>query len=232
MKNYIGTKVVDATPAWRVDGKVYLKDEAVPKSMNREDGYKVVYEGGYESWSPKDVFEKAYKPCETFLDRMKLEFESEVDKFKKGDTFIRSEKFNELPLVARVLLYAQNKTQKMYCGLLENRIDAAENNNPLLKLFDFGTAIKFLEAGGTIRRSGWYGKGLFVVKQVPSHITGDIIPKMQSLPQIAKDILMKRDNPHIDYTNQMLIINPDGRADSWVPSSSDVFAEDWEVVVE
>ena len=54
-----------------------------------------------------------------------------------------------------------------------------------------------------------------------------IIPKMQSLPQIAKDILMKRENPHIDYTNQMLIINPDGRADSWVPSSSDVFAEGW-----
>lgn len=232
MKKYIGTKVVDATPAWRVDGKVYLKDEAVPKSMNREDGYKVVYEDGYESWSPKDVFEKAYKSCETFLDRMKLEFESEVDKFKKGDTFIRSEKFNELPIVARVLLYAQNKTQKMYCGLLENRIDAAENNNPLLKLFDFGTAIKFLEAGGAIRRSGWYGKGLFVVKQVPSHITDDIIPNMQSLPQSAKNLLMSRDNPHIDYTNQMLIINPDGRADSWVPSSSDVFAEDWEVVTE
>lgn len=61
MKKYIGTKVVNATPAWRVDGKVYLKDDAVPKSMNREDGYKVVYEGGYESWSPKDVFEKAYR---------------------------------------------------------------------------------------------------------------------------------------------------------------------------
>ena len=24
--------------------------------------------------------------------------------------------------------------------------------------------------------------------------------------------------------------NPNGRADSWVPSSSDVFAEDWEIV--
>lgn len=53
-----------------------------------------------------------------------------------------------------------------------------------------------------------------------------------SLPQSAKKILMSRDNPHIDYTNQMLIINPEGRADSWVPSSSDVFAEDWELVTE
>ena len=25
-----------------------------------DDGYKVVYEDGYESWSPKDVFEKGY----------------------------------------------------------------------------------------------------------------------------------------------------------------------------
>ena len=57
-------------------------------------------------------------------------------------------------------------------------------------------------------------------------------PKMQSLPQSAKNILMSRENPHIDYTNQMLIINPDGRADSWVPSSSDIFAEDWEVIDE
>ena len=97
---------------------------------------------------------------------------------------------------------------------------------------NFGGAITLLEAGLAVRRKGWNGKGLFVVKQVPSHITGDIIPNMQSLPQSAKKILMSRENPHIDYTNQMLIINPDGRANSWVPSVSDVFAEDWEVVSE
>ena len=73
---------------------------------------------------------------------------------------------------------------------------------------------------------------ILIVAQVPSHITGEIIPNMQSLPPSAKNILMSRENPHIDYTNQMLIINPNGRADSWVPSSSDVFAEDWEVVDE
>lgn len=95
---------------------------------------------------------------------------------------------------------------------------------------NFGCAVALLKSGVAVRRKGWNGKGLFIVKQVPSHITGELIPKMQSLPQIAKDILMKRENPHIDYTNQMLIINPDGRADSWVPSSYDVFAEDWEVV--
>ena len=97
---------------------------------------------------------------------------------------------------------------------------------------DFGKAIIALKQGKAIQRSGWNGKGLFVVKQIPASINTDIIPKMQSLPQSAKDILMSRENPHIDYTNQMLIVNPDGRADSWVPSSSDVFAEDWRVIGE
>ena len=101
-----------------------------------------------------------------------------------------------------------------------------------MKKMNFGQAIEALKEGKAIQREGWNGKGLFIVKQVPAHITGDIIPNMQSLPQSAKNILMSRENPHIDYTNQMLIINPDGRADSWVPSVSDVFAEDWEVVTE
>ena len=97
---------------------------------------------------------------------------------------------------------------------------------------DFGKAIIALKQGKAIQRSGWNGKGLFVVKQISASINADIIPTMQSLPQSAKDILMSRENPHIDYTNQMLIVNPDGRADSWVPSSSDVFAEDWLVIGE
>ena len=95
---------------------------------------------------------------------------------------------------------------------------------------NFGKAIEALKAGEAVQRSGWNGKGLFVIKQVPAHITEDIIPKMQSLPQRAKDLILASENKYIDYTNQMLIINPNGRADSWVPSSSDVFAEDWQIV--
>lgn len=49
MKQYIGTKIIQAEPMQRggVDGI--------------KDGYKVVYPDGYESWSPKDVFEAAYR---------------------------------------------------------------------------------------------------------------------------------------------------------------------------
>lgn len=95
---------------------------------------------------------------------------------------------------------------------------------------NFGDAIKILKQGGVIRRKGWNGKGLMVFKQVPAHIDSDIIPKMQSLPQSAKDLILGRKG-FIDYTSQCLIYNENtGRADSWVPSISDVFAEDWEIV--
>jgi hypothetical protein len=62
VKKYIGTKLIQAEPAYRIDGKIYLKSGPVPRVMNRENGYKVVYQDGYESWSPKDVFEAAYLP--------------------------------------------------------------------------------------------------------------------------------------------------------------------------
>ena len=54
MKNYIGTKIIEAEPcdAWKNFG-----DHKVG-----EPGYKVRYEDGYESWSPKDVFEKSHLP--------------------------------------------------------------------------------------------------------------------------------------------------------------------------
>ena len=95
---------------------------------------------------------------------------------------------------------------------------------------NFGEVIEILKQGGLVRRKGWNGKGLFVIKQVPAHIESDIIPRMQSLPQSAKDRILKGKG-FVDYTSQCLIYNENtGRADSWVPSVSDIFAEDWEVV--
>ena len=47
MDKYIGAKLIQAEP----------ERNPVTKEIT---GYKVVYPDGYESWSPKDVFEKAY----------------------------------------------------------------------------------------------------------------------------------------------------------------------------
>jgi hypothetical protein len=92
---------------------------------------------------------------------------------------------------------------------------------------NFGIAIEALRAGKLVSRSGWNGKGMFVMKQIPAEIPLEIIPKMQSVQGAAKDVLVQRGTT-LKYSNQMLIIKQDGTADSWVPSSSDVFAEDWQ----
>ena len=62
MKTYIGTKIIQAEPAFRIDGKIYSPDNILPKDTDVEEGYRVRYSDGYESWSPKGVFEQAYLP--------------------------------------------------------------------------------------------------------------------------------------------------------------------------
>lgn len=60
MKKYIGCKIITAEPM--VESTFYLveKDSNVIPKQDR-DGYRVVYPDGYVSWSPKDVFETAYR---------------------------------------------------------------------------------------------------------------------------------------------------------------------------
>lgn len=235
MKTYVGTKMVKAEPMNEL--AAVEKGYARKNEDNHEwrEGYHVQYtnpDGSiYDSWFPKSVFEKAYKVAETPADRIKIEFGETVMRFARGDDFLKSNS-DTLIYPTKVLLSAQTETDREYSYLLNDRLERMSDGKESLNNYDFGTAIKFLKAGGAIRRAGWNVKGMFVIKQVPAHITSETIPNMQSLPQIAKDILMKRQKPCLKYINQMLIINQDGRADSWVPSSSDVFAEDWELVTE
>lgn len=54
MKKYLGVKIIEAEPAPR-------KVSGPFEPVSVEDGYKVVYPDGYVSWSPKAVFEEAYR---------------------------------------------------------------------------------------------------------------------------------------------------------------------------
>ena len=94
------------------------------------------------------------------------------------------------------------------------------------EIITFGDAIEALKQGKRISRTGWNGKGMFVFKQIPAEIGLDIIPKMQSVPQSVKDVMIEK-GITLKYSNQMAIVNAEGRVDSWVASSSDTLAEDW-----
>lgn len=64
MKNYIGAKIIKAEPMDQItfinaDGKG--PDTTVRETQEPRDGYRVEYPDGYVSWSPKNVFETAYR---------------------------------------------------------------------------------------------------------------------------------------------------------------------------
>lgn len=89
MKQYIGTKIIHAEPAWRAsDGKgnfVITNDsaEVLRNYPSAENGYRVRYPDGYESWSPKDVFEEAYRPTDA------MSFGLAIEAAKKGKRIAR-----------------------------------------------------------------------------------------------------------------------------------------------
>ncbi len=66
MERYLGVKLIGATPATHGEYSIekYGESSNSEFSIQNKDseGYKVVYEDGYVSWSPKEVFEKAYRP--------------------------------------------------------------------------------------------------------------------------------------------------------------------------
>lgn len=245
MKKYIGTKQLLAVAMTLGAYNEYRGWEQPENEDPNADGYLVEYldggkpnderHKGYISWSPKDVFEKAYKVADTFFDRLHIEHSDLTDKIEKCEDFIYSDKFHEVVkndfqafLLAMQHEYMRRYNEILICRMSEIKEVGSYEKDKLP--MSFGMAIEALKYGLAVRRSGWNGKGLFVVKQIPAHITEEIIPKMQSLPQSAKDLILKGKG-FVDYTSQCLIYNENtGRADSWVPSISDVFAEDWEVV--
>lgn len=85
-------------------------------------GYLVKYEDGYESWSPMEVFEKAYHCTETYIDRLQIEYNTEAEKLNKLIAFTRSELFNKLPEYKKKKLYIQEKIMRDFVNILSERI--------------------------------------------------------------------------------------------------------------
>src|SRR5574344_214922 len=210
--------------------------EAVEKGYKvgkheNENGYEIEYKDGYKSWSPKKIFEEVYIPFETPLDKIKIEEDELCNKLSNLDKFISGDEFNDFGSVQKIIFLAQRQMMYNYLQLLDNRKSLLGTSREGTSVVSFAMAIEWLKGGFPIRRRGWNGKGLFIIKQVPTHIEKEIIPKMQSLSQLAKDKILASKG-FIDYSNQCLIYNENtGIADSWVPSISDIFAEDWEVAI-
>lgn len=125
MKQYTGTKTVKAMPMTM--GEAYerklLKYGVRPSECETDKaGYLVEYEDGYQSWSPADVFEKAYKPSETRLDRLRIECDELRVRSKELDAYLNEGYEKAAAEIGRsltMLLVLQSSYLHNYLDVLE-----------------------------------------------------------------------------------------------------------------
>ena len=128
MKKYIGTKLIEAEAMTLGD---FVQNtgrnpygQSIDNHEETEQGYHVRYEDGYESWSPKDVFERAYKVAETPLDRMCIEYNELMEKYNKLVLFLGRKEAVEIAGEMQVALMEQQKIEMHdYLLTLRTRIE-------------------------------------------------------------------------------------------------------------
>ena len=125
MKKYIGTKQVEAEPMTM--GEAYrrnlLQNGRVPNDSEKDNpGFYVRYQDGYESWSPAETFDKAYKIADTPLDRLIIEHQELRDKINKLKEIMCRKEFCDFDYKQRILLNMQLRSMIEYLFIVEERI--------------------------------------------------------------------------------------------------------------
>ena len=123
MKKYRITLVTErmAEPMTRTEA-IEKYGEGVVNGDMQEDGY-IIQNYNSVIWMSKDSFEESYKPCDTILDRLRLEYAELKERLFKLTSFIMSEEFRELPKKKQMDLAMQRKAMSHYLGVLTVRID-------------------------------------------------------------------------------------------------------------
>jgi hypothetical protein len=89
---------------------------------------------------------------------------------------------------------------------------------------NFGQAIEALKEGKKVARSGWNGKGMFLV-----YVSGSDVAPYHGTPyhdsKIIDDDGRVKINPHIDMRTATGEMQP-----GWLASQTDMLADDWSVV--
>lgn len=133
MKKFIGTKVVQAMPMTMTEAQKVLGREIKPATVE-EDGYLVEYKDGYKSWSPKSVFEEAYKPADTFLDRLTVEQQGLTEKVDKLRKFLSLEDAQmKVGSFQFVRMTEQLEAMEKYLNILTRRIEDLKDEGTTCK---------------------------------------------------------------------------------------------------
>lgn len=137
MKQYTGTKTVKAMPMTMSEAyeRKLLKEDVRPSECETDKaGYLVEYEDGYQSWSPAEPFDKAYKLSETFLDRLYIERDELELRIKALDSFLEkgySYIIEKVGALQASLLISQHLCMSGYLNILNSRILEIESTNQI-----------------------------------------------------------------------------------------------------
>jgi hypothetical protein len=146
---FVGTKVIHAIPMSRA---VYndFRGWVMPADEEDDAGYLVEYTDGgkpnvanydgYLSWSPKDIFERAYRAVGaeatqsrevadkvpqasgSYADRMRAELKELEDKISKLNAFTQTSAFFLLPKIDQSLMLSQSEYMNGYRAILKARV--------------------------------------------------------------------------------------------------------------
>lgn len=174
---------------------------------------------------------------EAFKERLIQEYvELDERQVKLQDFILKNPKFESLETEIQTSMLVQNEAMKSYLHALNQRMkllgitpEDVMNPNYTGQNMSFGEALQALEAGKCVARKGWITT-CFVVKQIDSDIPAEVVPKMQSLPQHAKNLLNAFGVGSISYRSQCLLVEQAGDsngATNYVPDWVDMFAKDW-----
>ena len=104
---------------------VMVREDFMQKFKPEVGGYYVLYDDGYQSYSPAKAFEEGYTELveDTFLTRLKKEEEELSIKLDKLHTFMYSDKFNSIPDIQKTILKIQYTAMVTYKTCLLERIE-------------------------------------------------------------------------------------------------------------
>lgn len=92
---------------------------------------------------------------------------------------------------------------------------------------NFGKAIERVKTRSYIAKRANWDDDVFIFTQVPANINEEIIPKMQSLPDVVKREIIEAGITSLSYQNQICKFD-NGNITYYTPSGNEIFADDWE----
>jgi hypothetical protein len=91
---------------------------------------------------------------------------------------------------------------------------------------NFGEAIERVKTHSYIAKRAIWDDDVFIFSQIPANINKEIIPKMQSLPEVVKREVIEAGFVCLKYKNQICKFD-NGNITYYTPVSDDIFADDW-----